>query len=256
MAYRCVATSVAGFVQQLAVCYVARGYYFYVSGRVPDHKLPEDTDAKIIAQYGIDVSKWSRARRKKAGLANVQYLRYGRLFVIVATHGQNAFFEAEAKQLRDVRVYPMHFMGYAIGCRQGRRDGRLHVSVRIHRELYRELKATFEQRAVHRSLEGLARDFQAIPYEPYAPVRDQLRCILRAVNRKRKAAGLELVPNNVLCPRRIPVKPFHLHSSLSLVPRGETPREFAECKVPKACDSPGLDANAHGHRKPATPAQG
>ena len=46
MAYRCVATSVAGFIQQLAVGYVARGYYFYVTGRIPDHKDPAHTDAE------------------------------------------------------------------------------------------------------------------------------------------------------------------------------------------------------------------
>lgn len=78
MTYRCVAASVAGFIQQLAVAYVAHGYWFYVSGVVPDHKDPVDLDRKIIAQYGLNISKWTRARRKQAGLANVQYLRYGR----------------------------------------------------------------------------------------------------------------------------------------------------------------------------------
>lgn len=105
MAYRCVAASVAGFVQQLAVSYVTHGYYFYVLGRIPDHKLPAETDQKIISQYGIDVSKWTRARRKKDGLANVHYLRYGRFFVLLATHGEHPFFEAEAKQIQDIRVY-------------------------------------------------------------------------------------------------------------------------------------------------------
>ena len=88
MAYRCVAASVAGFVQQLAVCYVARGYYYYVTGRIPDSKDPTKTDEKILEQYGISVSKWVRARRKRSGLANVQYLRYGDFFVIIANHGE------------------------------------------------------------------------------------------------------------------------------------------------------------------------
>ena len=56
MAYRCVATSVPGFVQQLAVAYVAHGYWFYVTGRVPESKDPATVDRKIIRQYGIDVS--------------------------------------------------------------------------------------------------------------------------------------------------------------------------------------------------------
>ena len=91
MAYRYVAVSVAGFVQQLAVGYIARGYYFYVAGRIPENKDPARTDAKIMAQYGIGVSKWVRARRKKAGLANVHYLRYERFFVLIANHGEQPF---------------------------------------------------------------------------------------------------------------------------------------------------------------------
>ena len=44
--YRCEATSLAGFVQQIAVSYVANGYYFYVLGRVPDRKDPRAQPAR------------------------------------------------------------------------------------------------------------------------------------------------------------------------------------------------------------------
>jgi hypothetical protein len=199
---------VAGFVQQLAVGYVANGYYFYVTGRVPDHKDPAVVDQKLIRQYGIDLSKWSRARRKKTGQANLQYLRYNRFFVLLAQYGKHPFFTAEAGQVRDIRNHPLHFMGYSIGWRRGR-DGRLfHASVRIQRELYRELKAQFERTASRGSVEDLCRGLRAIEYEPYAPVRDQLGGILRAVNRRRKIAGLELVPRAALWLRRVAVKPF------------------------------------------------
>ena len=200
MAYRCVATSVAGFVQQLAVGYIAHGYYFYVRGYIPDHK--------IIAQYAVDLSKWSRSRRKKAGHASVQYLRYGRFYVILATHGEHPFFAAEAKQVRDFRKHPLYFMGYSVGCRGARGGGARHASVRIQRELYQELKAQFRWVAVRWSIEHLGRELRALPYEPYAPVRDQLRGILRAVNRRRRIAGLDLVPRDALWWRRVPVKPF------------------------------------------------
>ena len=198
----------AGFIQQLAVCYIARGYYFYVTGRIPDYKDPASTDTKILAQYGIGVSKWVRARRKKAGLANVHYLRFGRFFVLIANHGEHRFFTDEARQLKDIRVYPLHFMGYSIGCRQCSRDGVFHVSVRIQQEFYRELKNRFEGIAVHRSVDDLCRDLRAIPFEPYAPVRDQLRGILRAINRKRAVGGFEPVHSNVLWQTRRPVRPF------------------------------------------------
>lgn len=208
MAYRCVAVSVAGFVQQLAVAYVANGYWFYVMGRVPDPKDPVSVDRKMVTQYGIDVSKWTRARCKKTGQARVQYLRYGRFFVILATHGEHPFFAVEGKQVRDLRRHPLHFMGYVISCRQGRDGKTWHPSVRIDRGLCLELKARFAALAVHRPVEELCRELRRIDFEPYAPVRDQLRGILRAVNRRRKAAGLELVPRDALWLRRMPVKPF------------------------------------------------
>ena len=83
MSYRCVATSRAGFIQQLAVGYISNGYYFYVAGVIPSEKSAERVDAKILAAYDIAISKWTRARRKRAGQANVQYLRYRRFYVII-----------------------------------------------------------------------------------------------------------------------------------------------------------------------------
>ena len=208
MPYRCVATSVAGFLQQLAVAYVANGYWFYVTGRVPDRKDPATVDEKLIRQYRIAISKWTRTRRKQAGQANVQYLRCNRFFVILATHGAHPFFAAEGERVHDIRRKPLHFMSYAVGCRKGRDGQRWHPSVRIERGLFCELKARFTNLAVHRSVEELCREFRALDFEPYAPVRDQLRGLLRAVNHRRKTAGLDLVPLQALRLRRSPVRPF------------------------------------------------
>lgn len=208
MQYRFVATSVAGFVQQLAVAYIAHGYYFYVSGWIPDHKDPVATDEKIIAQYDLDVSRWTRCRRRKEGAASVQYLRFDRFFVILATHGEHPFFTGEGRALRDIRINPIHFMDYSIGCRQGRGGGPYHASVRLERTTCQELKRHFETVALDWSVEQIVRHIERLPYEAYAPVRDQLRGILRAVNRRRKAAGVELVPRTAVQLRRYPVKPF------------------------------------------------
>src|SRR5262245_15327111 len=75
---RYAAATLEGFIQQLAVAYVKNGYYFYVTGRVPDGKDPVAIDRKLIDRYGAGISKWARARRKRAGLANIQYLRFER----------------------------------------------------------------------------------------------------------------------------------------------------------------------------------
>ena len=159
MAYRCVATSVAGFVQQLAVGYVAHGYYFYVTGRIPDHKdpaqhRPEDHRAIRHRRFQMDPR-----RRKREGLANVHYLRYGGFFVLMANHGKHPFFEAEARQLKDIRVYPIYFMGYSIGCRRALVVH--HASVRIYRQHYLGLRAEFVRIALDRSVEGRRRRHRA-----------------------------------------------------------------------------------------------
>ena len=65
MQYRAVATSVEGFVQQIACCYLRHGYWFYVTGRIPAGKDPLAVDEKLIAKYGIAVSESTRARRKQ-----------------------------------------------------------------------------------------------------------------------------------------------------------------------------------------------
>jgi hypothetical protein len=202
MRYRCEATSVSGFIQQLAVGYVGRGYFFYVVGNVPEGKDPRAIDEKLVAKYRVDLSKAARSRRKALGYANVQYIRYGETFVILATHGKHEFFLEEASQIRDAREIPIKLFGYAVSYRAG------HPHVRIEQSRYLDLKAYFSDLAVHRSVETLRREFGGLPFEPYAPVRSQLHCILREVNRGRKLAQFELLPSSCLRTRRRVVRPF------------------------------------------------
>jgi hypothetical protein len=202
MAYRCEAASVGGFVQQLAVSYVRNGYWFYVAGRVPEDKEPEAVDRKLIERYDIDLSKWARARRKRLGMANLQYLRYGRFFLILATHGAHRFFSDEAKVVRDVRRQPITFAGYAIS----HRGGRPHV--RIERTEFRLLSAYLLDLAFHRSAATLEQEFLRLPFESYAPVRKQLLALHRLVNKRRKTAGFEPLPITCIRLKRRIYKPF------------------------------------------------
>ena len=55
MPYRCITSSPEGLVQQVAVCYLRHGYWWYVTGRIPDGKDPTSVDRKLIAKYGIDL---------------------------------------------------------------------------------------------------------------------------------------------------------------------------------------------------------
>jgi len=204
--YRCEAVSVKGFVQQLAVAYVQHGHWFYVAGEIPAHKDALAVDSKLIERYGLNVSKWARARGKAQGRASVQYIRHSRFFVLIATKGLHKFYQQESK-IRDIRRHPVRYAGYSISYRRGV-DRKWHVSVRIAPDEYLRLKSYLAGLATHRSVENFRMLFSRIPFEPYAPVRRQLLNILRALNRKRHAAGFEPVPISALRLRRRIVRPF------------------------------------------------
>jgi len=204
--YQYAATSVEGFIQQLAVAYVSRSYYFYVAGSVPDGADPRAVDRKLISKYGIRVSKYVRARQKKRGEAKVQYLRFGRFFLLLATKGEHRFFKDETS-IKDVRRTPIRFAGYSVGVGRGR-DGKAHASVRIDAIEFQFLKRRFLGMALSTHFEVMAARFGALQFAPYAPVRKQYVRLLRQVNRARRVAGLERIPLQVLPLRRRPVRPF------------------------------------------------
>src|SRR3989304_7567751 len=119
MQYRYETTSLEGFVQYLASNLLPHGYWFYVTGRVPDGKDAGAVDRKLIEKYGIGLSRQQRARRKLAGQANLHYVRLGRFWVLLATHGEHAFFREEGDRVRDIRHTPLQGGGYSLTVRRG-----------------------------------------------------------------------------------------------------------------------------------------
>lgn len=200
--YRCEVPTLGGFVQQVAVSYLAHGYFFYVAGIIPEGKDPRRVDEKLVQRYRLDISKWARARRKRAGLANVAYVRHCRFFVLLATHGEHPFFEEEGAAVRDVRRVPIKFGSYSIGFRGG------HPHVRIAAATMLDLKEQLRRLALRRSSADLAEILHRLPFEPYAPIRSQFCELLRLVNRTRVVAGLDRVPNTCLRFRRKPLRVF------------------------------------------------
>jgi hypothetical protein len=204
--YRCEATSVAGFVQQLAVSYVGNGYVFYVPGVVPLNKDPKRVDEKLIERLQLNASKWTNARAQRRGEAKVQLLRYRYFFVLLATHGEHDFFLTESN-IEDVRRRPLTCFGYSIGLYKGS-SGAWHPSVRIEKTLFEEFKYCFSRAAVRLTTDELIRKFENLRFEPYAPVRKQCFKLLSLVNRARESAGLELVPASAIKTRRMSLRVF------------------------------------------------
>jgi hypothetical protein len=215
MTYNHLAVSENAFIQQLAVAYVNHGYWFYVTGIVPQNKNSVLVDTKLIQKYEIAISKWARARRKRRGLANVHYLRHRMFFVLIATKGQHHFFDQEGPVLKDIRSEPVKYAGYSISYKQGV-DRFWHPSVRINPNQYNMLKSHFLDVCLHRSAVQIGREFNRLPFEPYAPVRRQLLNIHRAVNRHRLKAGLAPVPIEYLRLRRHVLKPFCEERAISI----------------------------------------
>lgn len=216
--YRYEATSVEGFVQQLAVSYVRNGYWFYVLGEVPADKDPRAVDEKLLARYQVCQSKWAKARARQKGQAKVQYLRYRTTFVIAATHGDHPFFEFERENIRDARERPVRFYGYSVGYKDG------HPHVRIASPQYRELAEAFLSAALTARADVLAARFKALPFEPYGPVKVQLRRLLARVNEIRRAAGLTRVDTGVLRTKRRTVRPFAAEVAVPAVTPPFAPR--------------------------------
>jgi hypothetical protein len=220
MEYRWEATSITGFVQQLACNYLPHGYWFYVTGRIPEGKPVQAVDRKLLEKYGVALNRSQRSRRKKAGLANLHYLRFERDWLLLATHGRHEFFAEERERVRDVRSHPIHFAGYSLTVRRGEYlrkaadaaspavDGRYRVRVQIGREQLRIIKPYLLDFAIRRSAQWLAYELWNLPFEPYAPVRKQLLSLLRMINANRRAAGLPAVEPKALRLRRQIVSPF------------------------------------------------
>jgi hypothetical protein len=214
--------SIDGMVAML-VNLVSKGYRYYFVGQVKDGKAKEDFDARLLFHYEADLPKWSRERRKRAGVANFRYLRFDRWFVVLATEGTaTRFWQEDRERIRDVRHTPIRFHGYSISYRQGgfrdrtlwkdpavrERDMKWHVRVQLDAETYAGIKAYFLNIAVHRQADSLAHEFLSLPYQPYRPVREQLFAILRAVNQQRQLAGYQRIPYSVIRFKRHIVKAF------------------------------------------------
>lgn len=213
--YRCETKSVQGFIQQLAVAYVARGYYRYVTGWIPEGKDARRVDERIIERYSITRHSTVRSRRKRLGQANLQYIRHDRFFVIIATKGQHDFYKPSPvgesrrsaagyeERILDIRKRPVIYGGYSLRQVNG------HPRVRIARKTYLEEKAYLEDLAARRSVENMVAEFARLDrFEPYVCVRRQLLNIRGAVNKRRRLAGYTEVPVNAIRLRRRIYRPF------------------------------------------------
>ena len=211
----------------LRLVILRHGYYFFVQGRGRQRAAdPREIDVKLLEKFDVRLNTAQRYYRKKQGVACVHYLRHRQHWILIATHGKGRFWDEhfsedpKRNQVKDVREVPIHFDGYSIRMRRGdflrklpgetraRPDGKLRVRVLIGRNAFRLLKAELLELSTKRETTYFESRFWNIGFEPYAPVRRQLRELLRMVNAKRKAAGLPKVPYTCIRFKRRIVKVF------------------------------------------------
>lgn len=74
---------------QILVQMVGRDYEYFSRTLLPEQKEGQwrAIDAKLIAKFGAERSKFARCRRKAAGRANAVYLRWGAQAYVLCTKG-------------------------------------------------------------------------------------------------------------------------------------------------------------------------
>ena len=236
---RYLVANVDGMVQQL-VTLIAKGYRYYFVGAIKLHEDPHKIDARMLDYYDADLTKGQREVRKRHRRANFRYLRWHDWYIVLATEGSAPkFWREDRSRIRDVQNVPIRFKGYSISYQAGGyakltpeekaeraaaweayklakaagqqaqrprfprppREKRYRVHVSLDEECYAGLKAYFLNIATHRQAPFIVSEFETLPYQRYAPVREKLKQILRTVNRARQRAGYQRIPWYVIAGR-------------------------------------------------------
>jgi hypothetical protein len=183
------ANSTGELIRQLITDCIPNSYYFFLNGYTPEDEEPTETDSIILNM--IEAAKWRMGSRKDQ--AQVQYLRHHRTYLLLATAGVHPIINDNAHLVRDIRKTPLGFNGYSISCQRVRGGSGYRGSVQVGVQYFGVFREKFLAMSVRSSAVEMTDAFLALNFEPYPPVHEQLGALLKAVNEKRRAAGLELV---------------------------------------------------------------
>ena len=161
--------------------YMRYGYLHYTVIEIPQGKNLVEIDRKIIDCYDVTFCRVSRQRRREKGESNVIYLRYDRLFILMATEGNHGKF-GDIYHLNFTSA-PYHFRGYSIGIKRGKPH--LQISPRRFKVITGQVEAI----ALHNKAKVVAYFRRISPFQ-FEGVTTQKWELMKAVNHRRKAAGL------------------------------------------------------------------
>ncbi len=221
-------------VQLVSSNYFTRGYYFYTTGRIPKDKDAELIDLKLIVKYQTHTAQSKNYRKRKAGLASVKYLRYGRTFVLLATHGKSPIFQDE--KLKDARSSPLVLWGYSIGVNPQTHK----VTIKLHRDTVKRLEMLVMKR-VRWSQKSWERFFWRIPFRPYSGVRTNVFAVLKVLNQARRAFRLRPIDWRRCVRKRVASKPSYIQSSQEVI-------DCLQCFPPMPVPAPRKGLNSTANR--------
>lgn len=184
MSYDHSVPSLGLFLKRIAIDYMRYGYYRWAMRGISPHSDLLAIDRKLIATYGVTQCRTSRMRIRKQGLAVVQYVRWKRTFIVLATEGVHEAFDRICSY--DVRVSPLHYHAYSIGVKNNR------IEVRIRSQVWNG--AYKKQLAIALvPTESLEKSLNALPYYRFPGVVRQLLKLTSEINLRRQVAGLPKV---------------------------------------------------------------
>lgn len=200
-----VAESIDEFLAQLTRL-VGNGYYFYFYGELKPGKDVLKLDATLIHLWHLDRPYWRREKRRRGRAPGIWGIRYRRRYLLISTHGTSVekkgephlfFREYElGKTLHDIRKQSLNFCGYAIRYTLSKDTGRRRLFVRLSKQTYAKLRDDLATKAIRQRYacrDAFEDEIRSLPYQWYRPVREQLKVILKEVNRRRRYSGFEPV---------------------------------------------------------------
>jgi hypothetical protein len=184
MQYDYAVPTLGHFLKRIAIDYMRYGYVRWVIRNIPPERDPKAVDIKLVETYGVTQCRTRRLRSKRQGQAIIQYVRWGNTFVLLATQGEHELFSKLCSY--DARSTPLHIERYSIGMMGSK------VVVKVRHQIWEAVWQRFEKLALydHKVVEGR---LNALSFYRFPGVVHQLYQLTRAINQRRRVAGLSRV---------------------------------------------------------------
>ncbi len=161
--------------------YMRYGYVHYYIREIPGHKDLSEVDRKLLLTYDVTNNRMLRAKRKREGIRNLVYIRFGQTFILLATEGKSPAFDR--LKFLNFTDSPLYFSHYSIGIKQNK------PYIQIEPLRYKQLKKVAEKIALHQHDKVEKFLLKVSPFS-FKGVSDQRWKLYKLVNLKRKKAGL------------------------------------------------------------------